>query len=360
MTRKLIHVAVLALAALCILPRQANAQGCVAARSPQTNIDALCDTGDHSAMPTGKGFNIHNLTLNIAFREFTSFRHFIGTDEQVQREILHTQIKNHQDFWDVGVSYRLSPRWTLLADVPFSVSSRNQLYPPKGIYHVSGIGDMILGAQSWIFRPPTENNGNIAIGAALKLPTGINNATGTATFANGQVGKATADQSLQPGDGTWGFGLNTQAYKQVYFHTMTYFAGSWLFNPVNTTGVKTFRARPTEAVMSASDQYLWRGGLSHSVPKVRGLALSIGGRMEGVPVRDAFGKSDGFRRPGYIISVEPGLMYERRKTMVTVYGPWAVERNRKRSTSDIATGPKTHGDAAFADYTVLVGVSKRF
>ena len=53
----------------------------------------------------------------------------------------------------------------------------------------------------------------------------------------------------------------------------------------------TFRTAPGEQVMSATDQYLFRAGLSRHVPKVHGLAAAFGGRMEGIPVRDAFGKS---------------------------------------------------------------------
>ena len=66
-----------------------------------------------------------------------------------------------------------------------------------------------------IFRPPTENGGNVAVSASLKLPTGIDNATGSALL-NRQIVKATADQSLQPGDGAWGFNVGTQGYKPLW------------------------------------------------------------------------------------------------------------------------------------------------
>lgn len=45
--------------------------------------------------------------------------------------------------------------------------------------------------------------------------------------------------------------------------------------------------------------------------RIRGLAGSFGLRMEGVRVRDVFDKSLGFRRPGYALSLDPGLMYAR-------------------------------------------------
>ncbi len=233
-------------------------------------------------------------------------------------------------------------------------------------YRSGGIGDVTVGVQSWVWRPPTESHGNIAFSAQLKLPTGINDAKGTKILSNGTKMIEPFDESIQPGDGTWGFSVGTEAYRQTYFHTVAYFTGSWLFSPENTTGVKTFRSGPGEDVVSATDQYLWRGGFSHGVPIpfktlhnwTRGLALSMGGRMEGVPVRDAFGKSGGFRRPGYTIGVEPGLMWSHGRYLVNVSGPMAVENNRKTSVADYAN--HTHGDAAFADYTIIAGLSRTF
>ena len=80
--------------------------------------------------------------------------------------------------------------------------------------------------------------------------------------------------------------------------------------------------------------------------------------MEGVPVRDLLGKSNGFRRPGYAISGDPGFLYNRWGYVFSCNVPWAIERNR-RSVPDIANGIRT-GDATFADYVLTFGLSKRF
>jgi hypothetical protein len=338
---------------------KANAQGCIAARSNQGILDELCGQGTLAAHDD-KDHNplwLRRLTVDVGFREFNSFRHFVGTVEQTQRGLLHNQVENHQLLFDIGLNYQLSRRWSVIADVPVLQGSRNQIYPPVGVFRVGGIGDVQVGVQSWLFKPPTESNGNIALAASLKIPTGICDATGTALY-KGQLVKAVADQSLQPGDCRWGFTLSSQAYRQIWFHTMLYFQGSWLFNPADTNGVPTFRSRPGETVMSVTDQYLFRGGFSHAVPKIKHLSASLGGRMEGIPVRDAFGSSNGFRRPGYIISIDPGVMYSFRHETLSVNGPWALERNRRRSVPDIANG--VHGDAAFADYTIIAVLSHRF
>jgi hypothetical protein len=44
--------------------------------------------------------------------------------------------------------------------------------------------------------------------------------------------------------------------------------------------------------------------------------------------------------------------------MLSASGPWAMERNRKTSVTDYAN--HTHGDAAFADYTVIMGLTRSF
>jgi hypothetical protein len=292
---------------------------------------------------------------------YNSFRHYIGTVYQVQRQTQHSAVVNHVNLFELDLNYQLTPRLSLIASVPGMEATRHGQSSPLNVYRSGGIGDVTVGVQSWIFRPPTENHGNVSISAQLKLPTGINDAKGYKINSNGTTTLEPFDESVQPGDGTWGFSLATEAYHPVIWKTSAYFTGSWLFSPQDTTGVLTFRPAPGEGVVSATDQYLWRGGFSRPVTGVhlvRGLALSIGGRMEGVPVRDAFGKSDGFRRPGYVISIEPGMMYERSRYTFYASGPWAMERNRKTSVTDIAN--HTHGDAAFADYTVVAGLSRSF
>jgi hypothetical protein len=327
------------------------AQGCVAAHSNQRNMDELVkdyDGGSHGL------WSIHNLTLDIGYRVFNSNKYFVG-DQEITRP---TAVRNHQNIFDIGVEYRFSPRWSFIADVPVYNGTRNQIYPPSGIYQVSGLGDITLGAEAWIFRPPTENGGNIAVSASLKIPTGINDATGSGLY-KGQVIKATADQSMQPGDGGWGFSLGSQGYKSMWRRADIYYEAAYLFNPMDTNGVATFRSQPGQGVMSVTDQYLYRAGVSQGVPKVRGLALSLGVRGEGVPVRDLLGDSNGFRRPGTIVSLDPGLMMNVKRTTLSVNGPWALYRNRPPSVPEIQNNTK-NGDAFFADYTVIVRLTHHF
>ena len=344
----------------CMHPVAAHGQGCVAAHSPQPLIAGL-DPGAEASSRHFDGNILHGLTITTGFRTYNSFRHYIGTVYQIQRQLQHSAVVNHVDLFELDLNYQLTPRISFIASVPGLEASRHGQSSPLNVYRSGGIGDVTAGVETWLWRPPTESHGNIAFSYQLKLPTGINDAKGYKINANGSTTLEPFDESIQPGDGTWGFSLGTEAYRELIWKTAGYFTGSWLFNPQDTTGVLTFRPAPGEGVVSAADQYLWRGGFSRPVTGVhllRGMALSIGGRMEGVPVRDAFGKSDGFRRPGYVISIEPGLMYSHGRYLLNVSGPWAMERNRKISVTDIAN--HTHGDAAFADYTVIAGLSRSF
>ena len=296
--------------------------------------------------------------ITVGYRYQESFRHYVGTVEQKQREVLGTQIRNTYHLFDVAVERQITKRFSLTGSLPVLFAYRNQLYNPRGEYRVNGIGDMTLGGRGWLFKPPTENGGNVAIGASLKMPTGRNDSTGNAINAQGVALVATADQSIQAGDGGWGFVLDMQAYKPVKYGFMVYASGSYLFNPMDTNGVRTFRTRRGEDVMSVADQYLARAGVSHAIPKVPGLAVTFGGRMEGVPVRDLIGASNGFRRPGYVISADPGFLYYRWGYVFACNVPFALERNRRRSVTDIAN--RSHGDAAFSDYALTIGFSRRF
>jgi hypothetical protein len=339
------------LAVLALSGRTAAAQGCVAAHSNQRSFDALVSSDKGGEVSSDW---IHNLTVDIGYRVFNSNKYFVGSTEIARPKA----VENHQNIFDIGLEYRLTHRWSIIADVPVYNGTRNQIYPPQGIFQVSGLGDVTVGMQSWIFRPPTESGGNVAVNMQLKMPTGIDNATGSALY-KGQTIKATADPSLQPGDGTWAFSVGTQEYKRLWHTASLYGQGNYLFSPADTNGVQTFRSQPGQGVMSATDQYLFRGGLIQAVPKVRGLAVSAGIRGEGVPVHDLLGDSDGFRRPGMIVSFDPGLMYNFKRDTISVNGPWAIYRNRPPSVPEIQYNI-TNGDAFFADYTVIVNVSHHF
>src|SRR5690606_26142408 len=118
----------------------------------------------------------------------------------------------------------------------------------------------------------------------------------------------------------------------------------------SATGRK--RGNPFEQEMSIADQYLGRIGVNYAVVPHWGLSVGLGGRIDGVPVNDVLGSSSGFRRPGYAVSIEPGLYMTREKWSFSLTVPIAFYRNRLQSVSDKqwtrSSGEYHHGDAAFA------------
>jgi hypothetical protein len=276
--------------------------------------------------------------------------------EQTIREQQHTQVNNYINLVDFAASYQINARWSASVSMPLLFAKRFNERTPDQVTHGTGIGDTNISARMWIIRPPTESRQNVSIGFGLKLPTGNPGQRDTVVT---QAGSRTVviDQSIQPGDGGVGFTLDAQAYKSTRFATF-YGSGVYLFNPKDTNGVLTGRSRPSEAIMSVPDQYLYRFGGMTPAPKFRSVTLSMGIRGEGIPVRDAFGKSNGFRRPGVALSLDPGLIYTRGQDQWSFNTPVAVYRNRKKSVTDIMDG--TWGDAAFADYVILVGYTHQF
>ena len=320
-------------------------------------IGVQCAGHEDSSSKLGGIFDGNRWHLSIGFRKQRSHRHFVGTEEQKQRAEQGTEVVNNIYLNDVALTYDVNRRFNITAAIPFMKATRRRGTSPQ-IFHSFGFGDLSVMGRMWLFKQPNESSQNISFGIGIKFPTGKSNVTDTVLAGNGRTVTQVVDQSIQLGDGGWGIPLDFQAYKR-FGKTTVYASGVYLLNPRDTNGVPTGRGRPSEAIMSVADQYLARVGVSRPVPKTRQWAYTLGWRIEGVPVRDLIGKSNGFRRPGYGMAIEPGVQYFRPRDTWSVTVPIAAGRNRKRSVSDILVG-NPGGDAAFADYMILVGYSRRF
>lgn len=329
----------------------------MAARQSAPVIGVQCADGDHAGSENEGFLDKGRWQLSIGFRKQRSHRHFVGTEEQKQRAVQGTEVVNNVFLWDVALTYNINRRFNLTAAVPIMRATRRRGTAPQ-IFHSFGVGDISLMGRMWLFKQPSESPRNISFGIGVKFPTGKPDVVDTVTDENGVRSTRIVDQSIQLGDGGWGIPLDVQAYKR-FGKTTVYASATYLLNPRDTNGVQTGRGRPSEAIMSVADQYLARVGISRPVPKTRQWAYTIGWRIEGVPVRDLIGKSNGFRRPGYGMAIEPGVQYFRAKDTWSVAVPIAAGRNRKKSVSDILVGSRG-GDAAFADYMILVGYTRRF
>lgn len=305
----------------------------------------------------------------FSWRYQKSDRHFRGSHEETSRQAEHSEVINTINLLDVTLTRTLDDRWSWSLGIPYLMAERshpirddNDVTIGRSLLQARAMGDVIASMHRWMFKPATHPDMNLLLGFGIKLPTGPDNVTDSRTrFDNGEYVTTieTIDQSVQPGDGGFGALFDIQWFKRLAKGKYGfYFSGSYLFNPEGKNGVYTYRSRESESIMSVADLYLARGGASFAVPGWKGAALSLGGRIEGVPIRDVFGPSTGFRRPGYAVSIEPAISISRGPHVFSLAVPVAIYRNRLRSVPDIMDG--RHGDAAFADYIVLLGYSRRF
>lgn len=366
----LVPLALLALGLAASAPAQA--QGCVAARGGVCVLpNQLGILGSGEAAPPGSGFQVF-----FGYRWLHSDRHFVGDHEEKHRQEEGSEVINDSHFLDPGVSYAFSPRFSASLTVPFSVHDRSQVVRSNDVSRTIlqrfstqslGLGDLRLMANAWVLDPHKHMRGNVLLGVGVDMPTGEKDATDTFQMfdpATGQIvaRERTVDQSIQPGDGGWGLLTELYAYYQLAPTFNVFVNGSYALTPEELNGVPTYRTNPYEAVMSIADSYMGRGGFQYVLWPKYGLTLSLAGRIDGVPVEDAIGGSNGFRRPGYSVSLEPGISATVGTWSFGVNAPVALYRNRERSVADRqwteATGIYRHGDAAFADYLVMFTMSK--
>jgi len=335
-----------------------NAQGCVAIRGNSGNGNF----GNSVNLMAGE------FDFQTGFRYFKSFRHFRGDHEESNRVEEGTNVINHSEFLNVSISYGITDR--LYADfiIPYVWNTRSSLYEHGGNtlndrHETSsrGVGDFRAVLGYWLFKPGTKKfNYSLALG--LKLPTGKYDYMDT--FYNQGPNKdqnieGVVDQSIQPGDGGKGFSVEVQGYQELSDHFGLSVNVYYLFNVTETNGVLTRNGR---SEFSSPDQFAVRLGSYYS--SFSGFNAYLGGRIEGVPSNDLIGGSAGYRRPGYAVSVEPGIGYFKHNYSFFASVPIALYRNRTQSYEDKQrtedTGNYTIGDAAFADYLINIGISYRF
>lgn len=332
------------------------AQGCVAIRGFSTCSGEL-------ANKDAAGFHKGEWSLNTNFRHFKSYKHFVGTEEQVERVEEHTNVINRSYFYDLSISYSFTDRLFGTIVLPFVDHSRESGRAERSFVYSQGLSDVRASIGYWLFDSHKHVQSNLSASLGIKTNTGNYQATDIYPHRDGRPDERPVDQSIQPGDGGVGVTLELQGYHML---TNNFFLSGGLYylsNPRETNGVMTYRSRETEAIMSVPDQIALRAGFTYA-PPITGLGVYLGGRWECVPVHDLIGGSEGFRRPGYVLSVEPGLSYNFKSFQLNLDAPIALIRNRTQSVPDmeteLLTGEPRHGDAAFADFLVNFGVTYRF
>ncbi len=365
---------------------RSSAQGCVAVR--QMGGLSMCSSDSYN-------LNEGDIQVGMNYRYFHSWRHFIGTTEQPQRQTTGggfdangkergNAVNIYSHAVDLNFSYGLTDRIQFNVTLPYVNNERSQVLkqtsPVATIFRYSiyaqGLADSRVSMNYWLVDPKKAHEGNIMVGLGLKLPTGKHDVSDYAPQADGTTKKVIVDQAIQPGDGGLGFIVELQGFRKVYGKLYGFANGYYLFNPRESNGTFKSAALPGLAgynLFACPDQYFARAGFMTAVDKQNNLTLSLAGRFEGIPAYDAFGGQVAFRRPGYVVAIESGISYHIGNHGFSFYVPYNFIKNRIQSAADIASqnlqnsvisDPSKYvhvqGDAAFADYSINFGYTYRF
>jgi hypothetical protein len=324
----------------------------------------------------------------------------VGDDYQRYRTQEGSQVINDVHLIDVGVTYAINKRFGLSLSIPYQKATRSSpLRDPRTIQNggvdahgntynypvnpsgysdpegrmtskvigrskveANGLGDIKLLATAWILDPEEHEKFNISGGLGVLFPTGQKDVIDVATTVSAQGGTNVVfgeqaqyvDNSIQPGAGAWGIIFDLYTFYQMKENLTLFASGTYIATPETTAGVRRGALNSTR-IWSVGDAYVAKIGAGYTVWPSAGLTATLAMRLEGTPTRDLIGSSKGERRPGYAVAVEPGLVWAKDGWVVSFSTPVAVYRNR---TTTFGAGDP--GDAAFADFITMLGVSKRF
>jgi hypothetical protein len=341
---------------LALSGTRASAQGCILARSPE------------GGLPTGQGGILApgHFQLTIGLRHQYSYQHYVGDVYQEYRAQAQTQVENRINLITANLTYQWTPRVSVEVDSPFLFASRKSQNSPIK-YTSSGVGDTILGFNTWIRNPDHLPKTNVSVGLGVLMPTGNDDVTNTVNTNTSGTGAATlvtapVDYSIQPGNGGWGMVMQWAGYTPAGKPMLLYWDGDYIATQGGTNGVQRGAtlnpAQPLNNYVAIADQYLVEAGLLINLHE-HGLGATFGPRWEGVPAKNLFPNSnDGFRRPGYAVTLGPGIQYSHGSNLLTAGVYKAIHRDRTSSYPDSVYG--THGDAAFAQYVWLASWTHRF
>lgn len=296
--------------------------------------------------------------LSVSYRRAVSDKHYQG--KRPYPELDPFGPINSQNLANIDWSYGLSRRWSLGVNIPLVFNSFEVYRAPAGSVErqwvgvrTRGVGDVTVRTAAWLLPARESAHGNLGVSFGLKMPTGESSAKGMI------FGRAVpADISVQPGDGAWAPVLSLYGFRQ--FDRMTVFgSGLYMANARNTTGVPGFfqtLGNPNNRFPNSStDQFLYHFGASFRTGKGWPTPL-LGYRISGVPVEDLFGPSDGFRRPGTIGMVEPGVAWAIRGHTFAFTVPLLAYVNIKDSRTTARIEDATVPGVAF----VLTWTAPRF
>lgn len=295
--------------------------------------------------------------VGTALRRLSADQWFVGSQVRESAAPFGQPLFLNIDSLDATFTYGVTDRLSVTLTVPFSRGTHSRYYADGNRHAVqaAGLGDISGVANFWLRRPSRESAGNVALGLGLKTASGNNGVAGNFFLADGSATKSPVDQSIQLGDGGAGVIFQLQAYRRLRGAVSGYAYGWYLLTPREQTTV----ASPLAGIpLSVPDVYSLRSGVSTALVRRLGISASLGTRIDGIPLRDLVGGSSGFRRPGYSLYLDPGIVVTARRGALSVNVPLRVHQDFQRSLADIERGSAGGGD--LARYLLLVGYTVRF
>ena len=309
-------------------------------------------------------------TASTFVRHVYSHVHFSGPTENFSRAQLGTEVQSKTNLDNVVLTYQLTDRVSLTANVPFLYASRRS-QAQYATLHTSGLSDVSVGGKYWLRSPksPKANLNNAQIGLSLLAPTGDARQSNTvvATYG-GATSVQYPDYSVQPGGGSWGMIMSGQVFQNFGSGVIGFADGNYVMTQggyhnwwTSHGGTSNGPPSPTPGMTqfdAIQDQYMVEFGASHPAPGIPGLGLTLAIRDEGVPARNLIGNDLGFRRPGFGIALTPGFIYTHGANMLQFSVGRLIFRDRTKSVPEKING--THeGDAAFANYVWMASYTLR-
>ena len=309
--------------------------------------------------------------MTVSYRRYHAFRDYQGGKALPVPSPPELYANTRVNIFDLTLTHTLTKRFSVSVEVPFLKASRETyLEHQDGSPHTmrsSGVGDVKVIGNLWLLDPSESPNQNVSLKLGFKAPTGDYSAEDNSYRGTGSVLRP-VDPAIQPGTGGWGLLFGAQAFKRIHRDTILYAEGTYLSNPREMNGTQTpFGDNPEltlgeigYTIDSIPDLYLGRAGVTHEVLPSKGLSASFGLRTDGVPARDLIGGSDGYRLPGYSVSLEPGISFSRGKDFFSFSLPFTVKGHGSASVTDRRTQSPYTGIVTLADKQVILTYSRRF
>jgi hypothetical protein len=226
------------------------------------------------------------------------------------------------DNLNLQAAYGLTPKINLTAEVPYVMHSywSSIIAGTRYYQKVHGFGDTVISGRMWLLDTKKNPRQNIGLSLGLRLPTGESNYQVPWPDSKGNnITDRPVYPAVQPGSGAFGLRLTAQGFRS-FRHFSVYGTGLYLFslkkqNDTIAYGAAINPAGPAATqenlrFLTAPDSYQFTGGISAPIPHLKRVSLSFGGQVAGVPVYNVLTTTSGYRQPGYMVSVHPGLAWD--------------------------------------------------